>query len=144
MLLLVTAAAVMIVRREMSEPTHDTSGSAAQPLPSNAVVVYYFHGDTRCPTCRNIEAFSHHAVQSAFANELTSGQIEWRVVNYETAANRRFADDYNLVAPSVVVVRAIDGKVVAWRNLDRVWELVGDQESFAEYVQRETKAMLKS
>jgi len=38
--------------------------------PSHKVVAYYFHTNTRCDTCRKIEAYSHEAIEEGFKTEL--------------------------------------------------------------------------
>jgi hypothetical protein len=144
LLLFIVAAIVILVGREVRQPSAGTTPAAAEKLPANALVVYYFHGETRCPTCRNIESYSHEAVQAAFPQELAQDKVLWRVVNYEQPENSHFTTDYNIVAPTVVLVRIVDGKVADWRNLGRVWELVGDRLAFADYVQNETRSMLGS
>ena len=53
-------------------------------------MVYYLHGNVRCPTCREIEATSEEAVTSGFAGELKSGQVQWQVINYETPGNEHY------------------------------------------------------
>jgi hypothetical protein len=113
-------------------------------FPVDGLVAYYFHGETRCPTCRSIEAYAHEAIETGFANELTSGHIKWEVVNYEAPANEHFATDYEIVAPSIVLVRTTDGEATDWRNLSRVWDLVGEKEAFVEYVQAEAREMLNA
>ena len=142
LLLFVGASVLILVGRELRETTGDATNSATEQLPANALVVYYFHGDTRCPTCRHIEDYSHEAVQGGFAEELAPERVLWRVVNYEQPENSHFATDYEIVAPTVVLVRTADGRVADWRNLGRVWELVGDQDAFTEYVHDEIRSML--
>ena len=63
------------------------------------------------------------------------GTVTWQDVNYETPAHRHYLDDFRLVAPTLVLVKTNDGQRVAWRNMDRVWELVGDRAAFSAYVQ---------
>lgn len=144
LLVFVAAAVVILVKRELREPTADATDSVAEQQPHNALVVYYFHGTTRCPTCRNIEEYSHEAVRAGFPKELADEKVLWKVVNYEQPANSHFAKAYEIIAPTVVLVRNIDGKVTDWRNLSRVWELVGDQDAFTQYIQEETRSMLGS
>jgi hypothetical protein len=115
--------------------------STAKP-PSDGVIAYYFHGNTRCPTCQTIESYAHDAVKTGFADELASGDLQWEVVNYEAAGNEHFAELYQVVAPTVVLVRMEGGKPTRWANLMRVWELVGDQDAFTEYIQTETRTLL--
>jgi hypothetical protein len=142
MLLFVAASVVVLVGREMQRSISDGTPAAAERLPDNALVVYYFHGETCCPTCRNIQNYSHEAVEAAFAEELAQDKVLWKVVDYERPENSHFAADYEIVAPTIVLVRMTDGKAADWRNLDRVWELVGDRDAFTDYIQNETRSML--
>ena len=118
------------------------SPEAGEPM-DDGVIAYYFHGNTRCPTCRAIESYAHEAVQTGFADQLESGKLKWQVVNYESPGNEHFATDYEIFAPTVVVVEISDGSQQEWKNLDRVWELVDDKDAFVQYVQSETETMLQ-
>ena len=40
---------------------------------SDGLVVYYFHSNIRCPTCRSIESQAQETVQAHFASQLSSG-----------------------------------------------------------------------
>jgi hypothetical protein len=123
-----------------------TSQGVTRPEPAEpmdeGVVAYYFHGNTRCPTCRKIESYAHEAVESGFSEPRANGRLEWRVVNYESPGNEHYATEYEIFAPTVVLVAMSDGNQQAWKNLDRVWELVDDKDAFIEYVRSETETML--
>lgn len=147
LLLFVAASIVVLAVKSLREdPQAAQAGSqaaqAAQSPAADGVIAYYFHGKVRCPTCRSIEAYAHEAVNTGFTEQLGSGQIQWQVVNYEEPGNEHFATDYELIAPSVVLVRNTAGSPAKSKNLDRVWELVGDKVSFVEYVQQETRDFL--
>jgi hypothetical protein len=131
----------LIVRKELAGPA--ATATESKPLPETGLVVYYFHGEVRCPTCEAIENTAHEVVEQGFADELASGAVEWRIENYELPANAHFATEYELAAPSVVLVRREQGQQTGWRNLDRVWELVGDKQAFTEYVAQATREMLE-
>lgn len=110
---------------------------------SDKVVAYYFHGNVRCKTCNTIEAYSHEAIQSGFADRLGDGRIEWRVVNYQEPRNKHFQEDFDLVAPSLVLVAVRNGKQADWKLLDDVWSLYDDKEAFVDYVQKGLLAFLE-
>jgi len=40
------------------------------------VVVYYFHGTMRCPTCYKLEQYSKEAIETNFKDALASGKLE--------------------------------------------------------------------
>jgi hypothetical protein len=121
-----------------------TPPSSAQPTPKAApqTVVYYFHGTNRCHTCRTIEAYADESVKAAFAAELSSGAIQWKPTNIDESANEHFIKDYQLYTRSLVLVDVENPK--RFKNLDKVWQLVGDKPAFLKYVQDEVRAFRKS
>ncbi len=114
---------------------------SSQPTDSK-VVLYYFHGTARCQTCRKFESFSNEALREAFSDALKDGRLEWRIVNVDEPDNRHFISDYQLYSKSIVVVKIQDGKQIAWKNLNRIWELVRDKKAFVKYIQDEVRTYL--
>ena len=122
-------------------PTATAAGAQSQPSVSGrTVVAYYFHGNFRCQTCRKIEALSREAVESGFPGDLKAGRLEWRVINVEEPGNEHFVQDYQLVSKALVLVAKEDSKQTRWKNLQKVWTLVGDKEEFIQYVRDEIRA----
>ena len=113
------------------------------PAPAHVVRVYYFHGNARCVSCRKIEALAGEAVRAAFPGEMKQGKVEWLAVNIEEPANKHFIQDYRLYTKSLVVVDLVDGTQVRWKNLEKIWELLRDDEAFRQYVQGEVKSYLE-
>ena len=106
-------------------------------------IAYYFHGTRRCATCKKIEAYSTEAVQGGFPDLLKSGNLEWNVVNIDEDENGHFVDDYKLYTKSVIVSHVLDGEEVEWKNLDKVWTLVGDRDKFIDYVRTEMRGFME-
>ncbi len=109
---------------------------------SQRVLAYYFHTTQRCATCRKIEAYTAEAIQNGFPEELKTGRLVFQALNVDEPENRHFLKDYELFTKSVVLVGEESGKQVAWKNLPKVWELIGDKEKFVQYIQGETRAYL--
>jgi hypothetical protein len=128
-----TAAAVPDAALRPGEP----------PGPGTRVVAYYFHGRFRCASCLRIESLSGKAIVEGFPKELRSGRLEFRKVNVEEAGNRHFIGDFRLVSQSLVVVEYRDGRQVRWRNLEKVWELLGSEREFLPYVREGVSDFLK-
>jgi hypothetical protein len=122
-----------------AEPEINSAASTAE----DRVVVYYFHGNARCVTCRTIESYAREAVEKSFPSQLSNGSMEFRVVNVETPNTVHFIQDYQLYAPSVVVARFENNAQADWKNLDKVWRLTGDKNAFVTYIQEETTAILQ-
>jgi hypothetical protein len=124
-------------------------GIAASPgTASNAetaadgLVVYYFHSNTRCPTCQSIESQAKETVQTDFASQLSTGELTWRILNYEQPAGRSLASKFEIQMPVVVLAKMKAGQVEDWRRLDEVWALVGDKAAFAKYVRDAIKRFI--
>jgi len=153
LLMFVAATCVVLIVKALPQtppPQAVASGGAGSPSNDRAsnlaaqdgVKVFYLHGNTRCPTCRTIEAYAQEAVQAGFADELESGKITWQVVNYESPGNEHFATDYEVVAPNVVLAMFKDGKQVKWKGLPEVWEHVGDKPAYLAFVQASLREFL--
>jgi hypothetical protein len=106
------------------------------------VIVYYFHGNRRCPTCRSIEGYSDETIEKEFAAEIKNGTVEWQVLNFEEKENEHFVKTYGLYVQSLILSRVVDGKEVAWKDLDKIWELVRDKDKFVAYVRDATRAFI--
>ena len=114
----------------------------ARASPPVKIVAYYFHVTVRCVTCRTIEQYSREAIEQSFRDELKKGAIEWRPVNVQLPENRHYIQDYRLFTRSLALVKMKNGKQVEWRNLEKVWDLVGSKGDFSRYVQTNVKAYL--
>lgn len=100
------------------------------------VVLYYFHGARRCKTCLSMEANALETVKSEFADELDSGALVWKVVNYDEADNEHFIKDFKLVSSSLVLVEMQGGEQVRFEVLHDAWSLARDDWRFKKYVQK--------
>ena len=112
------------------------------PEQQKKLIVYYFHGNARCVTCRKLESYAKETLDLYFPEELASGILEFKPVNVEETANEHFIDDYKLVSKSVVLSDTANGTQVNWKNLDKIWELVSDKETYQQYIQENIKEFL--
>ena len=110
---------------------------------SDKVVVYYFHGMRRCPTCLRIEAYAREALESGFGDALRSGKLQWRAINVDDRENRHYIQDYALVSKSLIASAVKNGRQKQWKDLQQIWELVGDKEAFLRYLQQEVRKYLE-
>jgi hypothetical protein len=117
-------------------------GSQQAETLRDGLVVYYFHGNTRCPTCESIQSQAHDTVQKDFASPLSNGEMNWKVVNYEQPTAKSLTTKFEIQMPVVVLAKMKDGQIKDWKRLDKVWALVGDKPAFTEYVRTEIERML--
>ncbi len=105
-------------------------------------IAIYFHTTLRCPTCHRIETLSEEAIKRTFANELETGTLVWRAINVDESENKHYNADYQLFTKSVIISEVKDGKEIRWKNLDKIWVLVRDEEAFSQYVTSEINAWM--
>lgn len=118
--------------------------SAAPPGKSlsDGLIVYYFHGNQRCPTCRSIEAQSFDSVQTGFSTQLDRGELAWVTLNYDDATGKDLAETFGVEAAAVVLAQMKNGELATWKRLDEVWGLVGDKPAFAQFMGEQISLLL--
>ena len=136
LLLFVAGSAIYAGVREYRADTGPANVST-QKEQGHKVIAYYFHTTARCMTCQKIEAFSKQAIDAQFSSALSKGSLVWRVLNVEEPANAHFVQDYQLSTKSVVLVEMEEGVQKRWKNLERVWDEIGNPDQFQKYVQKE-------
>jgi hypothetical protein len=131
-----TRSAPTLVVAVASEPSAPAKVSATVETQEQVhYVVYYFHGNVRCKTCTAIENQSHDVITTMFSDQLGSGELEWRLVNYDTPENAHFRDDFQLAFQSVVLAEERDGRIIRWENLADVWTKIHESpREFEQYV----------
>jgi hypothetical protein len=110
-------------------------------LESNAsegkIIVYYFHGTFRCPSCLQIEAWSFDAIQENFAHALEEGTMAWKTIDIDKPENRHFVEAYDIATQALIIVEMTGKKQKRHKNLEKVWEYLPDQQAFYNYVTEE-------
>jgi thiol-disulfide isomerase/thioredoxin len=119
-----------------------TGRDSAATSQERQLVVYYFRTTYRCPSCFYIEEHTQSAVKEAFAKELGSGRMVLRTINVEDQGNEHFVEDYKLYTKSVVLSDVAGGRQTRWKNLEKVWPLIRNDEGFRSYIVEEVKAFL--
>jgi len=110
--------------------------------PERQITVYYFCNTVRCPSCHKIENWSHEAVSASFEDEIEDGIVRWQIINTDFKENQHYIDDYELFTKQVILVERVKGEQLRWRNLGQVWDLLGSQEKFAEYIASEIERFI--
>ena len=122
------------------------SFAADEPVkaaPDDYIQAYYFHASYRCKRCTTLEQYSREAIETNFKDQLSSGILRFDKINFDKDENRHYLQDYNLTYRALVLVRYKDGKQVDFKNLSKIWGLIGSKDEFMSYVKAETEAYLK-
>jgi len=107
------------------------------------IVVSYFYTTYRCPSCETIEKWSHEAIKDSFSEALKDGRLIWRAVNVDKPENKHFIKDYNLFTKSLIISEIKGKNEMKWKNMDKVWQLLRDQQKFFSYVTLGVKQYLE-
>lgn len=143
--LFVAMSVGVLIGKEMaarSRPPAEAPNPPAAALGGPRVIVYDFHGEARCATCKAIEAAAREVLAAFFAEELSSGRIEFRSVNFEEPANQHFLDDYQLVSSSLVLVAPGSSAANSWKVLPEIWTVAHNRRAAVEYLKQELNQFL--
>ncbi len=150
LLVFVVASIAWLAVQNTGQPAPAASPTVANAAPevANATgesryIAYYFRNNVRCPSCLKIEQYTDEAIQTGFGEQLAAGTLQWKVVNTDQPGNEHFVKDYQLQTKSVVLVEMRGGKEVKYKNLEKVWELLGSQPGFVAYIQEEAAAFMQ-
>ena len=138
-----TAAAVSsVVPPEKKFPVKTAKPLTKVSTEAKTAIVYYFYTNTRCSSCKTIEAYAKEAVERNFTADYKGWKVIFKGVNIEEEPGRRFVQDYWLNTKSVVVQKFSGDKPIKWVKLDKVWQLLDDKDAFINYVTVETHSLL--
>jgi hypothetical protein len=110
--------------------------------PADRVVVTYFHGTRRCPTCLGIQQTINETVEGRFAAEIAAGELEFREIDYDLDEHRHFAEEFQLSFSTMIVALASGDRTLKWENCDKVWEHAHDHTALGTYVEERIRAHL--
>jgi hypothetical protein len=134
--------------KSVAEPKSEVAVQASSGQTSesekeqNIVDVYLFHGTYRCYSCNKMEELTLEAIDESLAEHKKNGSVRFKHVNVEEGANRHFIQDYRISAISIILSQKTADKEKQWKNLDQVWILLRNEDTFKEYVLNEIKAYL--
>ena len=114
-----------------------TTGQAESTGESPRFIATYFYTNIRCPSCITIENLTEKTIKTSFKDQLDSGILAWRTINIDGEGNFHFVKDYQLYTKSVIISENKDGKEIRWKNLPKVWELLGEEKKFSKYLKEE-------
>lgn len=98
---------------------------------ADKINVYYFYGKPRCTTCTKIENYTKNAVEAMKDKDVT-----YKSIDMEKPENSSQVKKYNLYTKSVIISKGKNGKE-QWKNLDKIWLKVGNEQDFKTYIQNE-------
>ena len=119
------------------------SPAAVSPLTEEPCVIeaIYFHNTYRCVTCLKIENEAKAILEAEFTEELAARTLRWSAIDMEV--ERAYISQYDLVMPSLVLIRKVGDKVVDWITLNDTWSHVRSSTRFSAYIVDSFRAFLE-
>jgi len=113
-------------------------GFSSTAFAVDKVNVYYFYGKPRCTTCMKIEKYTQSAVAS-----MKDKNVIYKSVDMEKPENTSIVKKYNLFTKSVIISKTKNAQNEngQWKNLDKIWLKVGNEQEFKKYVTSEIKKL---
>jgi hypothetical protein len=129
-----TAAATQTVSKNAASSNSDKNNTA--------VIAYYFHPTIRCHTCLTIEAEAGRAIKNHFSQQIAKENLLWMPFNLDEPGSEDFKKQFDVSGSTLVIAKMQDGKVTDFKKLEKVWQLVGDNQAFSAYVVDEINGYL--
>jgi thiol-disulfide isomerase/thioredoxin len=122
----------------MNSSQHDVATlPSTSPIPANTTVdrveVFHFHGDNQCPSCIAVGDLAEKTVHEYFPQELASGKLSFRHINFDDPANKNIVTSYGVTGSSLWITMYDANGVHRLQDLD-VWYLTGDKEKYKAYL----------
>ena len=114
------------------EQVYEAPEEAVSNDPACVVEAVYFHSTHRCVTCLKIERDARAIVEDVFAAQLAAGMLSWSTVNMEEDPST--ITQFNLAAPSLVLIRKVGDEMVDWVTLEETWALVRSSTRYSDYI----------
>lgn len=117
-------------------------GEPTKVTPDN-VVVYYFHGTRRCPTCLGIQKVIEETIEEKFAKEIEADMLIFEDLNFEEEKNKSYVEKYQLTFSTMIVTARAGETVVKWDNAGKIWDYANAHDDLKTYVEKNIRDYLK-
>lgn len=124
-ILIVFAALASCKNETTDEAQTNTGDQTSIDLTKAKVIVYYFHGDRRCPSCIAISDETNKFLTSGFKADMEAGIIVYKDVNIDKEENKAIAEKYQIAGSALLIIKNDKGTDV------EITDLTGDGFKFA-------------
>jgi PBP1b-binding outer membrane lipoprotein LpoB len=97
------------------------------------IEVIHFHGTNQCYSCRVVGAYAEETVTAYFSDELKSGKLVFKHVNYDLPENKELAQRYTAAYSSLWIGTYTEEGFSAEQNMD-IWYKINDKAAYMSYL----------
>lgn len=99
------------------------------------IEVIHFHGNNQCYSCQTVGAYAEETVNTYFADELRSGKIAFKHVNYDLPENKELVQRYGAAYSSLWIGTYNEAGFSAEQNMD-VWYKIDNKTDYMSYLSK--------
>lgn len=99
------------------------------------IEVIHFHGTNQCYSCQTVGAYAEETVNTHFADELRSGKLVFKHVNYDLPENKELVQRYGAAYSSLWIGTYTEGGFSAEQNMD-VWYKIDNKTDYMSYLSK--------
>jgi uncharacterized protein YcfL len=136
-ILFIAITALILTACGLSQSTKENKKATETVVTDDSdVLVYYFHGRMRCPTCINIQAAVKATIEENFVD---NKEVKFVEIDFSQSENAAIAEKYEIAWSSVVIAKADEHTNLT----DEAFALINtNPEELKRLVKEETKSYL--
>lgn len=140
--LLATSFIALIGLLAACESSAQQPAKARTAAAATRIDVLDFHTDHRCKTCLTIEGLTKEVLNSAFAPQMKSGAITFRLVNVDDKANAQVAEEFGAYGTALFLHVHKNGKAEKIDLTEWAFMKAGNAEAFKKELTERIKPLL--
>jgi len=82
-----------------------TKKEAVNTVASNSVEAYYFHYNSRCMTCKTVEAEAQANIELLYPEQVKSGQVSFTAVNLDEPDGKIIGKEIGVSGQALILIK---------------------------------------
>jgi len=99
------------------------------------IEVIHFHGNNQCYSCQAVGAYAEETVNAYFSDELNSGKLIFRHVNFDLPENKELSQRYGAAYSSLWIGTYTEEGFSTEQNMD-VWYKIDNKTDYMSYLSK--------
>jgi hypothetical protein len=101
LILVITSSVLIISGCLTNQETNSISDIKIEPSTIQKIEVFHFHGTQQCYSCKTVGEYADETLNTYFAEELKSGKIVFKHINYDLPENSAVVAEYGATGSSL-------------------------------------------
>jgi len=136
-IVLISVIALVIIqalaRGTNTQAQDDVVGKTEEKITAERIEVIHFHATQQCWSCITVGDFTQKSLKNRFPDELESGKIFFKSINYELPENLEITQKYKAYGSSLFINLIYDEQDHISEDV-QVWRLLNSEIQFRKYI----------